>query len=164
MQLFDVSHAPSVPLSWQEPRRLQHTLSETNEVDILTSLQLHRATPISDACCLEVSFGLSCTMAPASPDGESAGTRAFTDVQTQQTGSTPEASAKPEVSDLELRLGRPSLKRKEVESSGNRFKIVSQLVIAMKRFQGDGVTCSCLLLLGHHAVSSCILCPYTCRA
>jgi hypothetical protein len=34
-------------------------------------------------------------------------------------------------------LERPSLKRKEVEpSSSNRFKVVSQLVIAMKRFQG----------------------------
>ncbi|CAL5221784.1 g4046 [Coccomyxa viridis] len=76
-------------------------------------------------------------MAPASPDGESAGTRALTDIQTGQIGSTPVASAEPKVSDPELRLGRPSLKRKEVESSGNRFKIVSQLVIAMKRFQAS---------------------------
>ncbi len=103
-------------------------------------------------------------MAPASPDGDSAGTRALTDIQTRQTGATPDASAEPEVSDLELRLGRPSLKRKEVESSGNRFKIVSQLVIAMKRFQGDGVKGCSLLFLEHHAMSSCAFCIYTCRA
>lgn len=45
----------------------------------------------------------------------------------------------PKLGDLraDVDLERPSLKRKEVESSGsNRFKVVSQLVIAMRRFQG----------------------------
>lgn len=90
-------------------------------------------------------------MAPASPSGDSAGTRSATELQTRQKGATLDASREPEIDDLELRPGRPSLKRKEVESSGNRFKIVSQLVIAMKRFQGDGRTCSTLLVLGCHA-------------
>ena len=96
-------------------------------------------------------------MAPASPSGNTAGIRSATELQTRQTGETLDASREPKIDDLELRLGRPSLKRKEVESSGNRFKIVSQLVIAMKRFQGEGVTCCSLLLLGCQAVQSCTL-------
>ena len=92
-------------------------------------------------------------MAPASPSGELVGTRALTQVQNQETSTTPDASRETKIEDLELRLGRPSLKRKEVESSGNRFKIVSQLVIAMKRFQGDRVTSSSLLVLGFQQVS-----------
>ena len=34
-------------------------------------------------------------------------------------------------------LERPSLKRKDAPNSGHRFKVVSQLVVAMKRFQGE---------------------------
>lgn len=34
-------------------------------------------------------------------------------------------------------LERPSLKRKDAPNSGNRFRVVSQLVVAMKRFQGE---------------------------
>lgn len=112
-----------------------------------------KRTPTPDAFSVGVSIGLWRSMAPASPSGDLAGTRALTDTQTLQAGATSDAVREPEVKDLELRLGRPSLKRKEVESSGHRFKIVSQLVIAMKRFQGMSLITSSLLLLSCRLVS-----------
>ena len=43
-----------------------------------------------------------------------------------------------DATDPDMNLERPSLKRKDIEPSGsNRFKIVTQLIIAMKRFQGE---------------------------
>jgi hypothetical protein len=64
------------------------------------------------------------------------------DEPTRGVSAMPNTPRVAEVKDTELGLERQSLKRKEVESSGgNRFKIVSQLVIAMKRFQGVPFIC-----------------------
>ena len=80
-------------------------------------------------------------MSPASHSSMSEDTKGLRDVPVPSTSSISDAPKVTEVKDLELGLDRPSLKRKEVESSGNRFKIVSQLVIAMKRFQGERLIC-----------------------
>ena len=81
-------------------------------------------------------------MPPAAQSGDSACSKAMAGIQTSEASAMPNASSVAELRDTELGSERQSLKRKEVESSGsNRFKIVSQLVIAMKRFQGVRFIC-----------------------
>ena len=81
-------------------------------------------------------------MPPASQSGDSACSKALAGLQTSDASAMPNAPRVAELKDTELGLERQSLKRKEVESSGSkRFKIVSQLVIAMKRFQGVRFIC-----------------------
>ena len=81
-------------------------------------------------------------MPPASQSGDSAFLKAPAGTQTSDDSTMPNAPMVAELKDTEVGLERQSLKRKEVESSGsNRFKIVSQLVIAMKRFQGVRFIC-----------------------
>ena len=81
-------------------------------------------------------------MAPASHSSDAANTYRFTGASTPSRSAVLIPPKAAEATDPDMNLERPSLKRKDIESSGsNRFKIVTQLIIAMKRFQGEGLLC-----------------------
>ena len=81
-------------------------------------------------------------MAPASHSSDAANTYKFTGAPTPSRSAVLIPPKAAEATDPDIDLERPSLKRKDIESSGsNRFKIVTQLIIAMKRFQGEGLLC-----------------------
>ena len=79
-------------------------------------------------------------MAPASHNSNSGDANRFVCAPPPSSSAvliTPKAAV---ATDPNMSLERPSLKRKDIEPSGsNRFKIVTQLIIAMKRFQGEGL-------------------------
>ena len=96
-------------------------------------------------------------MAPASQSYESlpTSTKALAGIPPPKPDATADVSGVPEVKDLAQNLEQPSLKRKEVESSGsNRFKIVSQLVIAMRRFQGERLHLPQPLFVGFELITA----------
>ena len=84
--------------------------------------------------------GTVATMAPASHSSDAANSYRFTGAPTPGRSAVLIPPKAAEATDPDMNLERPSLKRKDIEPSGsNRFKIVTQLIIAMKRFQGEGL-------------------------